>query len=81
MNTVQRAQAWLGIYGDVSCFQEAKKVITALLAEREVLLDAVKDSLSGYKYIEEVHGKLYGIGFERAIEKCEKAIQLCEESK
>lgn len=80
MNNAQKAQAWvdtLKLFGAVHD-KISIKYITTLLKEREALLDAVKDSLSGYKYIEQTHGKLYGLGSERVIEKCEQAIQLCE---
>ncbi len=40
----------------------------------EQLLDAMNDMLNGWKYIRSFHGDLYGVGWDRAQEKMEKAI-------
>lgn len=45
-----------------------------ILASSPDLLDAVKDLLSGWKYIRETYGDLYGVGWDRAQSKAEKAI-------
>lgn len=42
--------------------------------ERE-LEEALKDMLSGWKYIREVHGDLYGVGWDRAQTKAESALK------
>ena len=44
----------------------------------EIMLDASKDALSGWRYIRDVHGDLYGVGWERVEEKLSKAIALGE---
>ena len=41
------------------------------------LIDAVSDLLSGWKYIRETHGDLYGVGWDRAQEKAEKIMKKC----
>lgn len=39
------------------------------------LEDALRDMLSGWKYIREVHGDLYGVGWDRAQKKAEDALK------
>jgi hypothetical protein len=36
--------------------------------------EALEDMLSGWKYIREVHGDLYGVGWDRAQEKAKAAL-------
>lgn len=38
------------------------------------LLEALQDMLSGWKYIREQHGDLYGVGWDRAQDKAQEAI-------
>lgn len=38
------------------------------------LEDALSDARSGMRYIREVHGNLYGVGFDRVEEKAAKAL-------
>jgi hypothetical protein len=38
------------------------------------LVEALKDMLSGWRYIREVHGDLYGVGWDRAQKAAEKAL-------
>ena len=45
-----------------------------LIAACPDLLDALKDMLSGWKYIREVYGDMYGVGWDRAQGKAEAAI-------
>lgn len=45
-----------------------------LIAASPDLLEALKDMLSGWRYIRESHGDLYGVGWDRAQEKAENAI-------
>lgn len=40
------------------------------------LRDAIEDMLSGWKYIREQHGDLYGVGWDRAQEKAESALEI-----
>jgi len=42
------------------------------------LLAALKDMLSGWKYIRHSHGDLYGVGWDRAQEAAEAAIAKAE---
>ena len=46
--------------------------------ERDDLLEALRDMLSGWRYIRDSHGDLYGVGWDRAQEKAEKAISKAE---
>ena len=39
------------------------------------LLAALEDMLSGWKYIRESHGDLYGVGWDRAQDNAESAIR------
>lgn len=39
------------------------------------LLEALEDMLSGWKYIRESHGDLYGVGWDRAQDKAEEAVR------
>lgn len=45
-----------------------------LMAAAPELLEALEDMLSGWKYIRESHGDLYGVGWDRAQDKAEFAI-------
>lgn len=44
--------------------------------ENANLKEALSDMLSGWKYIREVHGDLYGVGWDRAQGKAEKLLSL-----
>lgn len=50
------------------------ETITALLAERDALREALRDMTSGWRYIRETHGDLYGVGWDRAEEKARAAL-------
>lgn len=41
----------------------------ATLSLHDALVDALKDLLSGWRYIRDVHGDLYGVGWDRAQDK------------
>lgn len=45
-----------------------------LIAAAHDLLEALQDMLSGWKYIREQHGDLYGVGWDRSQNKAVKAI-------
>ena len=45
-----------------------------LIAAAPELLEALQDMLSGWKYIRETHGDLYGVGWDRAQNKAQSAI-------
>lgn len=44
-------------------------------AEKQTLIDAMSDMLSGWRYIRASYGDLYGVGWERAQEKVERALE------
>ena len=50
----------------------------ALITEEQIkaIEDALEDMLSGWKYIRESHGDLYGIGWDRAESKAVKALTI-----
>lgn len=43
--------------------------------ERDDAREALRDMLSGWKYIRSVHGDLYGVGWDRAQSKAETALE------
>lgn len=45
-----------------------------LCAAAPELLEALQDMLSGWKYIRQTHGDLYGVGWDRAEQKANLAI-------
>jgi hypothetical protein len=53
---------------------EAADAIRDLRAERDALREALTDMLSGWRYIRETHGDLYGVGWDRAQEKAIAAL-------
>lgn len=51
---------------------EAEDYVTAgMLSAMPEMVDALTDMLSGWRYIRETHGDLYGVGWDR----CEKAAE------
>jgi hypothetical protein len=46
-----------------------------LVAAAPELLEALEDLLGGWRYIRQVHGDLYGVGWDRAESKAESAIK------
>lgn len=55
-------------------FSAEDKANISLIAAAPDLLEALQDMLSGWKYIREQHGDLYGIGWDRAQDKATAAI-------
>jgi hypothetical protein len=47
----------------------------AAIAERNALKEALRDMLSGWIYIRQTHGDLYGVGWDRAQDKAIAAMQ------
>jgi hypothetical protein len=58
---------------------EAAAELRRLQAENAELLAALKDMHSGWKYIRETHGDLYGVGWDRSQGKAEAAIAKAED--
>ena len=48
--------------------------IAELEAEVKMLREALIDMRSGWKYIRETHGDLYGVGWDRAQNKADAAL-------
>lgn len=55
--------------------QKLKRERDEALRERDEALEALRDMLSGWKYIRQVHGDLYGVGWDRAQTKAEKVLE------
>ena len=45
----------------------------------EEILNALKDALNGWKYIREVHGDLYGVGWDRVQDRLEAILRKAQE--
>ena len=54
--------------------QDAIEMHECMRSAAPDLLEALRDMLSGWKYIRESHGDLYGVGWDRAQDKAEAAI-------
>ena len=57
-------------------FLELSQVTQATTAKEIALRTALVDMLAGWRYIRQSHGDLYGVGWDRAQEKAEKALGL-----
>jgi len=63
-----------GSYEDWYEVDEVDKYLSHKEKEIEMLRGALEDAVSGYKYIEMNHGRLYGVGFDRVYNKAEQAL-------
>jgi hypothetical protein len=62
-------------YDDVvKALQHAPQHAVPEVDVNQQLVEALKDMLSGWRYIREVHGDLYGVGWDRAQKAAEKAL-------
>lgn len=69
-----RGGSWVAVIeGDVFDAEE-QEANARLIAAAPELLEALRDMLSGWRYIRETHGDLYGVGWDRAQGKAEGAI-------
>jgi hypothetical protein len=59
-----------------TCFamQKEDDANARLIAAAPELLEALQDMLSGWKYIRQTHGDLYGVGWDRAEQKATEVI-------
>ena len=71
----------LDAYHTMACHKQSAAELRRLHAVNADLLEALKDMHSGWKYIRETHGDLYGVGWDRSQEKAEAAIAKAEEVK
>lgn len=55
--------------------EELLRQVTALMVERAQLRRALTDMLHGWRYIRDVHGDLYGVGWDRAQKAAEDALK------
>jgi hypothetical protein len=70
--TDAKASPHIGFY---SCATVPANFARALERERDEAREALTDMLSGWKYIRQVHGDLYGVGWDRAQTKAEKVLE------
>lgn len=63
-----------------SALESLKAMVEQLQSERDELLEALKDMNSGWKYIRDWHGDLYGVGWDRAQNKADSAIAKCTQT-
>jgi predicted nucleic acid-binding Zn-ribbon protein len=54
--------------------EKAENRLAELEAEVKTLREALIDMRSGWKYIREMHGDLYGVGWDRAQDKADAAL-------
>lgn len=64
-------------YGGTDMTTTNESSTPALVAE---LVEALRDMLSGWRYIRESHGDLYGVGWDRAQNKAEAALEKAAKS-
>jgi hypothetical protein len=81
----ERKQAW---YEMQSAFERSRDEVNALERERDQwhkcatrLAEAVSDMQSGWFYIQEVYGRLSGVGWDRAAQGVEVALREFERLK
>jgi hypothetical protein len=55
--------------------ERLRSEVAAKDAEIARLQDALRDMLSGWRYIREQHGDLYGVGWDRAEQKAIRALK------
>lgn len=65
----------------VSLFGQQEAEIARLRAINAELLAALEDMLSGWRYIREVHGDLYGVAWDRVETAYRTAIKRAKEAK
>jgi len=53
-----------------------KKIIKELIAKNKSLEDALKDCSSALEYIRMQHGDLYGVAYDRALNKAMNALEI-----
>jgi len=57
-------------------FLELSQVTQAMTARELSMRAALADMLAGWRYIRDSHGDLYGVGWDRAQDKAERALGL-----
>lgn len=62
------------VYTSIYLITDKQEHDANLISAAPELLEALQDMLSGWKYIRERHGDLYGVGWDRAQNKAMTAI-------
>lgn len=57
-------------------YLELSQVTQAMTARELSMRAALADMLAGWRYIRDSHGDLYGVGWDRAQDKAERALGL-----
>ncbi len=70
---IEELERLLNEYKDAEC--RAVKSEGEALKRVAELEDAAKDALSGWRYIRQNHGDLYGVGWDRVEDKLSKALE------
>jgi hypothetical protein len=52
-----------------------ERELITVTEQRDEAREALRDMLSGWRYIRQVHGDLYGVGWDRSQTKAEKALE------
>ena len=60
---------------DMDDYNSIQAALNSVKAERDAALAALKDCASGLRYIREVHGELYGVGFDRALDAADSVLK------
>jgi hypothetical protein len=71
---VDLADAIRDLRATVQTLSRYRESLSEVIAERDALREALTDMLSGWRYIRETHGDLYGVGWDRAQEKAIAAL-------
>ncbi len=59
----------------VDCDAVRKDEYNTVIQQLDEAREALRDMLSGWRYIRKTHGDLYGVGWDRAQNKAEQALQ------
>lgn len=59
--------------------EQSAEAMDHMAFQRDQLREALEDMLSGWRYIREAHGDLYGVGWDRAEEQARDALKATEE--
>jgi hypothetical protein len=66
------------LWGEAGLIAATMRCVDALgevTEQRDEAREALRDMLSGWRYIRQVHGDLYGVGWDRSQTKAEKALE------
>jgi len=76
MTTTPHDKQWELIAEKSPALVEARQQLVAALAACKLKDEALSDMRSGWRYIRETYGDLYGVGWERAENKADAALAI-----